>query len=181
MACASGIWPRLGCGRYRLACMKKHLAALLALLALLVPALAAETVATSAAAASSASLPDIEDEVMCPTCGVALNQAFSPQAERERDFIRAEIAKGRSKDQIKQALVNEFGRRVLATPQTDDSSFNWTAYLVPIAAILAAAVALVLGLNRWRVRPAGGTDAPASELSPDDAARLERDLSKYDV
>lgn len=164
-------------GRYRLAGMKRHLAALLALFALLVvPALA-----TTAAAAPSASLPDIEDEVMCPTCGVALNQAFSPQAERERDFIRAEIAKGRTKQQIKQALVSEFGARVLATPQTDDSSFNWTAYLVPIAAFVAAAVALALGLRRWRARPAEAPAPPVSELSPDDAARLERDLSKYDV
>lgn len=157
--------------------MEKHLAALLALLALLVvPAFATPT-----AAASRASLPDIEDEVMCPTCGVALNQAFSPQAERERAFIRAEIAKGRSKEQIKQALVSEFGPRVLATPQTDDSTFNWTAYLVPIAAFLAAAIALVVGLSRWRRRPPGGTGTSPPELSPDDAARLERDLSKYDV
>jgi cytochrome c-type biogenesis protein CcmH len=157
--------------------MQKHLAALLALIALLVvPAFAIPT-----AAASSASLPDIEDEVMCPTCGVALNQAFSPQAERERDFIRALIAKGRSKEQIKQALVNEFGPRVLATPQTDDSSFNWTAYLVPIAAFAAAGAALVVGLRRWRTRTVETTVAPPSELSPDDAARLERDLSKYDV
>jgi cytochrome c-type biogenesis protein CcmH len=157
--------------------MEKHLAALLALLALLVvPAFA-----TPVAAASSASLPDIEDEVMCPTCGVALSEAFSPQAERERNFIRAEIAKGRSKEQIKQALVGEFGPRVLATPQTDDSSFNWTAYLVPIAAFLAAAAALAMGLRRWRTRPAGDPGSPPSELSPDDAARLERDLSKYDV
>jgi cytochrome c-type biogenesis protein CcmH len=157
--------------------MQKHLAALLALLALLVvPAFGTPT-----AAASRASLPDIEHEVMCPTCGVPLNQAFSPQAERERDFIRAQIAKGHSKEEIKQALVGEFGPRVLATPQTSDSSFNWTAYLVPIAAFLAAAGALVVGLGRWRRRPAGGSGSPPSELSPDDAARLERDLSKYDV
>jgi cytochrome c-type biogenesis protein CcmH len=157
--------------------MKKHLAALLALFALLVvPALAA-----TAAASPRASLPDIEDEVMCPTCGVALNQAFSPQAERERNFIRVEIAKGRTKEQIKQALVSEFGARVLATPQTDDSSFNWTAYLVPVAAVAAAAVALVLGLSRWRTRPVGEPAPPESELSPDEAARLERDLSKYDL
>jgi cytochrome c-type biogenesis protein CcmH len=155
--------------------MEKHLAALLAICVLLVvPAFAT-------AAAPRASLPDIEDEVMCPTCGVALNQAFSPQAERERDFIRAQIGKGRTKDQIKQALVSEFGERVLATPQTDDSSFNWTAYLVPIAAFVAAAAALALGLRRWRARPVEDVGTAASELSPDDAARLERDLSKYDV
>jgi cytochrome c-type biogenesis protein CcmH len=155
--------------------MKKHLAALLALWALL-----AAAAGTATAAQPRASLPDIEDEVMCPTCGVVLSESFSPQAERERDFIRAEIAKGLTKDQIKHALVSEFGPRVLATPQTDDSSFNWTAYLVPIAAFLAAAAALVVGVKRWRSRPAASTPA-APELSPDDSARLERDLSRYDV
>jgi cytochrome c-type biogenesis protein CcmH len=155
--------------------MKKHLAALLALLALLLAA-----VGTATAAAPRASLPDIEDEVMCPACGVALNQSFSPEAERERAFIRREIAKGRTKAQIKQALVSEFGPRVLATPQTDDSSFNWAAYLVPIAAFLVAAVALVVGLRRWRARPASDPPTLAPEPSPEDAARLERDLSQYD-
>jgi len=155
--------------------MKKRLAALLALCALLaVPAYAG-------AAAPRASLPDIEDEVMCPTCGVALNQAFSPQAERERDFIRAQIAMGRTKEQIKRELASEFGPRVLATPQTDDSSFNWAAYLVPIAAVAAAAVALVVGLRRWRARPASAGQDQADELSPAEAARLEQDLSHYDV
>jgi cytochrome c-type biogenesis protein CcmH len=156
--------------------MKKHLPVVLALCVLLaVPAFAG-------AAAPRASLPDIEDEVMCPTCGVALNQAFSPQAERERDFIRAQIARGRTKEQIKQELASEFGPRVLATPQTGDSTFNWAAYLVPIAAIGAAAVALVLGLRRWRRRPPEvGDQAEPAELSPPDAARLEQDLSRYDV
>src|SRR5437762_13543465 len=110
--------------------MKKHLAALLALCALLaVPAFAA-------AAAPRASLPDVEDEVMCPTCGVPLNLAFSPQAERERRLIRREIAKGRTKEQIKQTLVAEFGRDVLATPRHD--GFDLTAYIVPIAAMAIA-------------------------------------------
>jgi cytochrome c-type biogenesis protein CcmH len=154
--------------------MKKHLAALLAACALFaVPALAG-------AAAPRASLPDIEDEVMCPTCGVALNEAFSPQAERERDFIRAQIANGRTKEQIKQELVSEFGPRVLATPQTSDSSFNWAAYLVPIAVVAAAAFALVLGLRRWRARPSEPAPETA-ELPPAEAARLEQDLSRYDV
>ena len=155
--------------------MKKHLAALLALIALLAaPAFAA-------AAAPRASLPDIEDEVMCPTCGVALNQSFSPQAERERNFIRRRIAAGETKAQIKQDLVDEFGPRVLATPQTSDSSFNWAAYLIPIAVIAAALVAIVLALRRWRTRPAGPRTDPGPELPAADAARLEQDLSRYDV
>ena len=155
--------------------MKKHLAALLALCALFaVPAFAA-------AAAPRASLPDIEDEVMCPTCGVPLNQAFSPQAERERNFIRAEIARGRTKAEIKRALESEFGPRVLATPQTADSSFNWAAYLIPVAVIGAAAIAIIVALRRWRRRPPAAPEDAATDLSPADAARLEHDLSRYDV
>jgi hypothetical protein len=77
--------------------------------------------------------------------------------------------------------VSEFGPRVLATPQTDDSEFNLTAYLVPIAAIAAAALALVLWLRRWRALPTEGAGPRVSDLSPEDAERLERDLSKYDV
>lgn len=156
--------------------MSRRLATVLALATMVLLPLSG-----AAAASSDASLPDIEDEVMCPSCGVALNQAFSPQAERERDFIRAQIERGRSKEEIKQALVREFGRGVLATPQTEESSFNWAAYLVPIGVVMAGALAAVVGLRRWRARPAGAPREEAAELSPDDAARLERDLSKYEV
>ena len=71
---------------------------LLALVAVL--ALAAPTAATAATARTT--LGDVENEVMCPVCGTPLNVAESPQANRERDFIRAEVAQGKTKDQIKQ-------------------------------------------------------------------------------
>jgi len=133
---------------------------------------------TPAISKQRASLPDIEDEVMCPTCGVPLNLSFSPQADRERRFIRQQIALGRSKEQIKQALVNEFGREVLATPS--HNGFDLTAWVVPAAAIGLGAIAIAFGLVRWRRKtpsaPESGTDLP-----PADAARLERDLSRYEL
>ena len=39
-------------------------------------------------------LPDVEDEVMCPVCGTALNLSSSPQADRERVFIRQRDRRG---------------------------------------------------------------------------------------
>src|SRR6266540_1901046 len=93
--------------------------------------------AVAAATPQRTSLPDVEDEVMCPTCGVPLNLSFSPQAERERSFIRREIARGKTKGQIKQALVSEFGPDVLATPS--HHGFDLTAYVVPAVAIAIAA------------------------------------------
>jgi cytochrome c-type biogenesis protein CcmH/NrfF len=156
--------------------MNRHLVALLALVALLgAPSL------VHGAAPPRASLPDIEDEVMCPTCGVPLNQAFSPQAERERAFIRAEIARGKTKGEIKQELERQFGAEVLALPDTGDSGFNWAAYLVPVVAIMVAAAALAIGLRRWRRRPPAPAGPPPPAPSDAESARLEQDLSRYDV
>ncbi len=147
---------------------------MLALLACL-PAMA-----TVAGAAERASLPDIEDEVMCPICGTLLELSNSPQAERERVFVRRLIAAGRTKQQIKDALVAEYGETVLAMP--DDSGFNLSAYWVPIAAFLIGASALAVGVLRWR--RSGGAAAvgePAAAPEGEDAERLESDLARYDL
>jgi cytochrome c-type biogenesis protein CcmH len=125
------------------------------------------------------SLPDVEDEVMCPTCGTPLNQAFSPQAERQRDFIRREIALGKTKEQIKQALVAEFGREVLAEPA--DEGFDLSASVVPIVAVLIAFLTLGVGVLKWRRRAPAATAERAPGISPADSARLERDISRYEL
>jgi cytochrome c-type biogenesis protein CcmH len=126
-----------------------------------------------------ASLPDIEDEVMCPSCGTPLELAFSPQAERERRFIRQQITRGKSKEQIKQALVDEYGREVLALP--DDSGFDLAAYLVPAAALGIAAALLALGLVRWRrERPRGAADT-AAPLTAAERERIDQDMTRYEV
>ena len=46
---------------------------------------------------------------MCVECGTALNVSTSPVADREREFIRRRIAEGKSKAEIKAALVEEYG------------------------------------------------------------------------
>jgi cytochrome c-type biogenesis protein CcmH len=133
-----------------------------------------------AQASSRASLPDVEDEVMCPICGTLLELSSSPQAERERAFIRRLIAEGRSKQQIEDALVAEYGEDVLAVP--GDSGFDLSAYLVPVLAFLIGAVALALGVVRWRRRGQDGSDGgPAVAPQGEDAARLESDLARYDL
>ncbi len=134
--------------------------------------------APAAAVTERASLPDIEDEVMCPTCGVVLSESFSPQAERQRSFIRRQVALGKTKAQIKQELVDQFGERVLATPRKE--GFELTAYVVPIIAVLIAAIGVGIALLRWRRAPAESAEPPA-EIASSDASRLERDLSNYDL
>jgi cytochrome c-type biogenesis protein CcmH len=129
-----------------------------------------------------ANLPDVEDEVMCPVCGTALNLAASPQADRERAFIRREIAAGKTKEQIKADLVAEYGSAVLAEPPK--SGFDLTAWLVPGVAILLAAIAIAIGLRRWRRAgrsKEASSSADARPLDPSEAERLDADLARYDL
>jgi cytochrome c-type biogenesis protein CcmH len=128
------------------------------------------------AAERRASLPDIEDEVMCLECGTALNLSNAPVAERERAFIRREIRRGRTKEEIKDALADRFGPAVLALPE--DEGFSLAAYLVPLLAALVAAAGVFTAARRWRrpPRPAAAT----TRLDPADERRLERELAAYD-
>jgi cytochrome c-type biogenesis protein CcmH len=137
-------------------------------------------VVAAPASGKPASFADVEDEVMCVSCNVALNVAESPQADQERKYIRELIAKGYDKQQIKDALVDVYGDNVLALPKSE--GVNWAAYLVPIGLVAALVVALVFGLRRWRRRgpPAGTGGRGLSELSEADAARLDADLALYD-
>jgi cytochrome c-type biogenesis protein CcmH len=135
-------------------------------------------VVASPAFGKAASFADVEDEVMCVSCNVALNVAESPQADAERKYIRQLIAKGYDKEQVKRSLVDVYGDNVLALPKSE--GINWAAYLVPIALIAALVAALAFGLRRWRRRepPPGGPKTP--ELSTSDATRLDADLALYD-
>ena len=131
-----------------------------------------------------ASLPDIEDEVMCPVCGTLLELASeAPQAQRERAFIRELIAQGYTKDEIKDALVAEFGEEVLATPDTE--GFDLAAWLVPAAALLGGAVAIAVGLRRWRGSDGGPGEgrggSRAEPLSRGDTDKLDADLERYEL
>jgi cytochrome c-type biogenesis protein CcmH len=150
---------------------------LIALLGVLVLALAAATPAM--AAQPRASFNDLEDEVMCDVCGIPLNIAESPRAEQQRQELKQMIAQGLTKKQIKDRLVAQYGPSILATPQ--DHGFSLAAYLVPIAAVLAALVALAIAIPRWRRRrpPAGSEDDPAPAMTAADARRLDEDLARF--
>lgn len=135
----------------------------------------------AAGAAPQTTVTEIEGEVMCPICGTLLELSDSPQAQREKVYVAKLVAAGKSKAEIKDDLVAQYGPSVLALPKA--SGFDLTAYLVPVLAILVAAAALAFSVARWRrdgkrSQPGGATaQAPQGE----DADRLEADLSRYDL
>ena len=145
--------------------------------------LAAVAALVSAAAAPSAyaaraSFLDVEDEVMCVVCGTPLDLSDSPQADRERAYIRRLIAQGDTKQQIKDRLVAQYGPSVLALPK--GIGFDLAAYLVPIGAVAVALLLLVLLVPRWRRRAREPVPAAGAAISAADRRRVDEDLARFD-
>lgn len=137
--------------------------------------------AAAGAATPKTTLPAMEQQVMCVVCKTPLAVANGPQADAQRAEIRRLIAQGKSERQIKDALVAEYGPRVLALPK--DEGFNLAVYLVPVAAVLAALALLAIALPRWRrrARAHAAQPAPAAPaISPEDRRRLDEDLARHD-
>jgi cytochrome c-type biogenesis protein CcmH/NrfF len=152
----------------------------LLLTALLTLALAAAAPA-HAAVEPRTTIPDVEDEVMCVSCGVPLNVAESAQADDQRDLIADLVAEGRTKDEVKDALVAEYGERVLAVP--GDDGFELAAWVLPVVLLVGGTALVALLALRWRGTTGGGGSppaAPAAALSTADARRLDEDLARFD-
>ena len=156
------------------------MAARIAALLLIAAALVAATAASALAAAPRTSLADVEDEVMCLECKTPLNVSVSDVADQERDYISELIAQGKTKQQVKDALVAEYGPGVLAEPSR--GGFDLTAWLVPLLAVLAALALVLVTARRWRGTRATAGPGPDGDvgLDPDDERRLDAELAAFD-
>jgi cytochrome c-type biogenesis protein CcmH len=130
-------------------------------------------------------LADIEDEVMCPICGTPLELATeAPQAQREREYIQRLIDDCRSKDEIKAALVRQFGDGVLALPGDgdEDDLGDVLVYVIPGVAVLLAGGGIALAATRWRRRgPRDGGPPTTPAVEGPARGRLDADLERYDL
>ena len=93
---------------------------------------------------------ELEAELVCPTCKTTLDQSNAPIAQRMKRFIARRIAAGDTKSEIKDKLVAQFGRGVLAAPEKQ--GFDLVAWVVPLAGLAAGAIVLSLLLWRWTRR-----------------------------
>ncbi|HEV3377597.1 MAG TPA: cytochrome c-type biogenesis protein CcmH [Thermoleophilaceae bacterium] len=152
--------------------------------------LAAAAIALFAQSAAAQSCPqttlgDIEDEVMCPICGTPLGLAQeAPQAQQQRAFIEEQIADCRSKEEIKRALVAQFGEGVLALPgdeSGDDDLGDVLVYAIPALAILLALGGIGFAVVKWRGGGGNRSRRGKPAVAGSDSARLEADLERYDL
>ena len=148
--------------------MRRALCLLTALLVIAVPM----------TASAATTYTDVEDEVMCVSCNVPLNVAESPQAEAQKAEIRRLVDQGLSKQEVKDALVDQYGARVLSLPK--DDGFGIVVYIVPIVVVLLLLALIAVLLPRWKRHGAEADEPSAPRLSAADSRRLEADLRDYD-
>jgi len=131
---------------------------------------------TTPLAAGPPSAADLEAELVCPVCDTTLDQSNAPVAERMKLFIRERIAAGDTEQEIKDALVAQFGHRVLATPPK--SGFGLLAWLLPLGGLVAGAIAVGLLIRIWSRRRA--PPAPESPLDPELERRVDEELARFE-
>jgi len=106
-------------------------------------------------------------EIRCVVCqSQSIDESDAPLAHDLRQLVRAQVAQGRSDDQIRAFLVARYGQFVLLTPKA--SLGNAILWVGPALVVLVGAGALLA--RRRRMAPA--QDAPLS-------AQEEAKLSQY--
>ena len=95
-----------------------------------------------------------------------------------KTFIRVRIAAGDSEQEIKDALVAQFGPGVLAEPP--EGGFGALAWLLPLAGLVAGAVVVTLLLRAWSRRRPPSEGAPTSGSIPELERLVDDELARFD-
>jgi cytochrome c-type biogenesis protein CcmH len=108
----------------------------------------------------------IASEIRCPTCrnqSAAESDAAAAKAVREE--IRRRVRAGEPDGQIVAFLVSRYGGDILLKPES--SGVAALVWVLPVAAVVVALVALAVAFRRWRSRP-------GAVVTPEDRALVER-------
>ena len=147
---------------------RASLAAALALAALLVFPAVAE-------ACNGWSEPDMETQLMCPTCHQVLAYSQSTIATNIRAHLYQWCGAGWTSGQVKDRLIAQFGQEILAAPPKH--GFDLLAWVIPGAALLAGAIVAGVLATRWRGRRG---PPPPPPVDPSFSARIDADMARFE-
>lgn len=148
-------------------------------------ALSLATTMAFGATAQAATTPktsylQVVDDVMCVVCHEPLGVAQSPEAFQERGYIRQLIAQGKTRKEIENDLVQQYGPAVLSRPPAD--GVNLLVYIVPPLVVIVGIIVVAFFIPRWRRsarQSRADTTSDTTALDPADAKRLNDDLGRF--
>jgi cytochrome c-type biogenesis protein CcmH len=139
----------------------------------------ADTTAQSGSTAKTSYL-EVVNDVMCVVCHEPLGVAQSPEAFQERNYIRLLIGQGKTRKEIENDLVQQYGPAVLARPPAH--GVNLLVYIIPPLVLILGIVTIAVFIPRWRRRGRESDPSPTQAtgaLDAADAQRLNEDLGRF--
>jgi cytochrome c-type biogenesis protein CcmH len=131
----------------------------------------------AAQACNGWSEPDMETQLMCPTCHQVLAYSDSQIATDIRNHLFAWCSAGVTSSQVKDRLIAQFGKEILASPPK--SGFDLLAWLIPGVVILGGGGVAGLLALRWS-RGRGGPPSSPPPVDSAIAARIDADLAGFE-
>jgi cytochrome c-type biogenesis protein CcmH len=87
-------------------------------------------------------------ELRCPVCqGLSLADSPSELSREMKDVVRAQLAAGKSPDEVKEYFVGRYGEWILLEPKPH--GWNLLVYALPAAVLLAGLGGVFLVARRW--------------------------------
>jgi cytochrome c-type biogenesis protein CcmH len=131
----------------------------------------------AAQACNGWSEPDMETQLMCPTCHQVLAYSQSAIASEIRNHLFTWCSAGVTSGQVKHRLIAQFGNEILAAPPK--SGFDLLAWLIPGVVILGGGGAAGLLALHW-TRGRRGPPSPPPPVDSAIAARIDADLAGFE-
>jgi len=120
---------------------------------------------------------EIENNLIAPCCWTQpVSEHYSEVAEKIRTEVRQMVAAGKSRDEILDYFVAQYGERILAAPRA--KGFNSLVYILPWLALALGGWLLLLLIKKMR-SPVPAT-VPPTVLDSRYADAVEREIRDLD-
>jgi cytochrome c-type biogenesis protein CcmH len=129
---------------------------------------------------------EIQNELACYCgCGMTIQGCLGGMVCSESKTVSKEVAthlqNGKSKPVVLQAMVAQYGERILAAPTKE--GFNLTAWILPFVALVVGGFVVAKVISGWKKAPTQPAAAPMQEqkASADPyQERFERELREFE-
>jgi cytochrome c-type biogenesis protein CcmH len=128
---------------------------------------------------ASAKIREIEDNLIAPCCwSQPVSQHDSEVAQQIRDEVTTMVSAGKSREEILDFFVAQYGERILVTPRA--KGFNRLAYILPWAALPLGTWGLILLLRKLRSPAASPEQMPVPEPESRYSSIIEKEMREMD-